>query len=163
MVASFFLLTSFFHSRFIFVSGNSHKPKLLETSYRYESSAQSNEYAGNAALNNPEDKYQLNYGTVGAASDQYCDICNFFQYSTSIMTNDTVRTTHLKDTLDLYQDIANGTLPAVAFVKPSGWVDGHPALWARPPSSSPSTKAAAIGTPATSSRSTTSARARAFL
>ena len=86
-----------------------------------------NEYAGNAALNIPEDKYQLNYGTVGAASDQYCNICNFFQYSTSIMTNDTVRTTHLKDTLDLYQDIANSTLPAVSFVKPSGWVDGHPA------------------------------------
>jgi phospholipase C len=86
-----------------------------------------NEYAGNPALNIPEDKYQLNYGTVGAASDQYCNICNFFQYSTSIMTNDAIRTAHLKDTLDFYQDIANGTLPAVSFVKPSGWVDGHPA------------------------------------
>ncbi len=34
---------------------------------------------------------------------------------------------HLKDTVDLYQGIANGQLPAVSFVKPSGWTDGHPA------------------------------------
>jgi phospholipase C len=27
----------------------------------------------------------------------------------------------------LYHDIQKGTLPAVSFVKPSGWVDGHPA------------------------------------
>ena len=73
------------------------------------------------------DKYQLNYGVVGANSDQYCNICNFFQYSTSIMTNAAVRTAHLQDTIDLYNDIQNGTLPAVSFVKPSGWVDGHPA------------------------------------
>ena len=38
-----------------------------------------------------------------------------------------VRTAHLKDTIDLYNDIKNGTLPAVSYVKPSGWVDGHPA------------------------------------
>ena len=73
------------------------------------------------------DKYQLNFGTVGAASDQYCNICNFFQYSTSIMTDDAVRKAHLKDTIDLYADIQSGNLPAVSFVKPSGWVDGHPA------------------------------------
>lgn len=73
------------------------------------------------------DKYQLNYGAIGPTSDQYCNICNFFQYSTSIMTNAAVRTAHLKDTVDLYNDIQNGTLPAVSFVKPSGWVDGHPA------------------------------------
>ncbi len=73
------------------------------------------------------DKYQINFGAVGAKSDQYCNICNFFQYSTSIMTNDAVRTAVLKDTVDLYADIQNGTLPAVSFVKPSGWVDGHPA------------------------------------
>ncbi len=74
-----------------------------------------------------KDKYQINYGTVGAKSDQYCNICNFFQYSTSIMTDPAVRTAHLKDTTDLYSDIQKGTLPAVSFVKPSGWVDGHPA------------------------------------
>jgi phospholipase C len=43
------------------------------------------------------------------------------------MTDAAVRTTHLKDTVDFYEDIKNGTLPAVSFVKPSGWVDGHPA------------------------------------
>jgi len=73
------------------------------------------------------DKYQLNYGTVGAQSDQYCNICNPFQYQTQIMTNDAIRTAHIVDTVDLYSDIKNGTLPAVSFVKPSGWVDGHPA------------------------------------
>ncbi len=59
--------------------------------------------------------------------DEYCNICNFEQYSTSIMTNEAVRTEHLKDTTDLYNDIENDYLPAVAFVKPSGFVDGHPA------------------------------------
>jgi len=60
-------------------------------------------------------------------ANNYCNICNFFQYSTSIMTNPAVRTAHLQDTADLYNDIQNGTLPAVSFVKPSGLVDGHPA------------------------------------
>jgi phospholipase C len=73
------------------------------------------------------DKYQLNYGKVGPQSDQYCNICNPFQYQTQIMTNDAVRRAHIFDTDQLYQDIANGKLPAVSFVKPSGWVDGHPA------------------------------------
>src|ERR1700730_6158105 len=73
------------------------------------------------------DKYQLNYGAVGAKSDQYCNICNPFQYQTQIMTDDAVRTTHIVDTTDLYTDIQKGTLPAVSYVKPSGWVDGHPA------------------------------------
>jgi len=73
------------------------------------------------------DKYQQNYGTVGSKSDQYCNICNPFQYSKQIMTNAAVRTAHLKDTRDLYNDIKSGSLPAVSFVKPSGWADGHPA------------------------------------
>jgi phospholipase C len=73
------------------------------------------------------DPYQLNYGTVGKNSDQYCNICNPFQYQTQIMTNDAVRTAHLVDTTDLYADIASGNLPSVSYVKPSGWVDGHPA------------------------------------
>jgi len=59
--------------------------------------------------------------------NNYCDICNPFQYSTSIMTNPTLRSAHIQDTLDLYADIAKGYLPAVSFVKPSGIVDGHPA------------------------------------
>ncbi len=60
-------------------------------------------------------------------ADVYCDICNFFQYNTAIMTNAAARTAHLKDTIDLYNGIQAGQLPAVSFVKPSGLVDGHPA------------------------------------
>lgn len=59
--------------------------------------------------------------------DQYCDICNFAQYTSSIMTSDQERSEHLQDVTDLYNDIYNNTLPAVSFVKPSGFVDGHPA------------------------------------
>jgi len=73
------------------------------------------------------DKYQLNYGKVGPQSDQYCNICNGFQYQKQIMTSEDVRTVHITDTDELYRDIQNGKLPAVSFVKPSGWVDGHPA------------------------------------
>jgi phospholipase C len=60
-------------------------------------------------------------------TDVYCDICNPFQYVSSIMTDATERQQHLKDTLDFYQGIRSGVLPAVSFVKPSGLVDGHPA------------------------------------
>jgi phospholipase C len=74
-----------------------------------------------------KDKYELNFGTVGKASDQYCNICNPFQYQEQVMADPNVRTAHLKDTTDLYNDIKAGTLPAVSYVKPSGWVDGHPA------------------------------------
>jgi phospholipase C len=70
-----------------------------------------------------EDKYQTN----GGGTDNYCNICNFLQYSTSIMTDPAKRKAHLKDTLDLYAAIEAGALPAVSYVKPSGIVDGHPA------------------------------------
>lgn len=73
------------------------------------------------------DPYQLNFGTVGPRSDQYCSICNGFQYQKQIMTNAAIRTSHIMDLDQLYQDINAGKLPAVSFVKPSGWVDGHPA------------------------------------
>ncbi len=59
--------------------------------------------------------------------DAYCNICNWAQYSTSIMTNAKERTKHLKDTTDLYTNIDQATLEAVSYVKPSGFVDGHPA------------------------------------
>jgi len=66
------------------------------------------------------DPYQI------SSLDQYCNICNWAQYSTSLMTGPT-RSDHLKDTSDLYSAITAGTLPAVSYVKPSGFVDGHPA------------------------------------
>ncbi|WP_434664676.1 alkaline phosphatase family protein [Paraburkholderia sp. A3BS-1L] len=57
----------------------------------------------------------------------YCNICNPFLYETAIMTNPALVAAHLQDTSNLYSDIANGTLPAVSFVKPGGLLDGHPA------------------------------------
>ena len=57
----------------------------------------------------------------------YCNICNPFQYSTSIMASATQRATHLKDVTDLDADVAAGTLPAVSIIKPDGLLDGHPA------------------------------------
>jgi phospholipase C len=59
--------------------------------------------------------------------DAYCNICNPFQYATDIMTSPAQREAHIQDTTTLYEDIDNGTLPAVSIVKPSGFVDGHPA------------------------------------
>jgi phospholipase C len=43
------------------------------------------------------------------------------------MSNPAQVAAHIQDTLNLYADITNGTLPAVSIVKPSGYVDGHPA------------------------------------
>lgn len=83
-------------------------------------------YYGDQWNNYVPDPYQLNYGAIGAQTDEYCTICNPFQYDTSIMTNPAVRNAHIQDTANLYTDISNGTLPAVSFVKPSGLVDGHP-------------------------------------
>jgi phospholipase C len=60
---------------------------------------------------------------VGVA---YCQICNPFQYATSIMANPAVRTAHMKDTSDLITAIQNNTLPSVSFGKPDGLLDGHP-------------------------------------
>ncbi len=65
-------------------------------------------------------------GNYVTADNTYCNICNPFQYSTSIMTSASGRA-HNQDTTVLYDDIKNGTLPAVSFVKPDGWLDGHPA------------------------------------
>jgi len=72
------------------------------------------------------------YNNYVTPDNTYCNICNFFQYSTSIMTNEKVRAAALQDTLDLYNDLMSCNskscnLPAVSFVKPSGYLDGHPA------------------------------------
>jgi len=79
--------------------------------------------AYNAAVNlangstNPAD-------AVGRA---YCDICNFESYATAIMGNPTQRQEHIKDAVDFFAAAQQGTLPAVAFVKPDELLDGHPA------------------------------------
>lgn len=69
-----------------------------------------------AALNDPAN-------AVGVA---YCQICNPFQYATSIMADPTIRQAHVKDTTDLITAIQNDTLPSVSFGKPDGLLDGHP-------------------------------------
>ncbi len=56
----------------------------------------------------------------------YCQICNPFQYASSIMGNAAQRAAHIKDTVDLLADIKSNTLPAVSFGKPDGLLDGHP-------------------------------------
>jgi phospholipase C len=56
----------------------------------------------------------------------YCNICNPFLYQTFVMANPAMRAAHLKDTLDLYSDLDKGVLPAVSWVKPGGFNDGHP-------------------------------------
>src|SRR6202041_3400103 len=84
-------------------------------------------YYGDQWNNYVPDPYQLNYGTNGPKADEYCNICNPFQYDTSIMSHPDQVKAHIADSVDLYADMANGTLPAVSIVKPSGYVDGHPA------------------------------------
>jgi phospholipase C len=73
----------------------------------------------NTYLANPD----LNYV---AADNTFCNICDFFLYQSSIMGTASGRA-HNLDTADLYTAIGNGTLPAVSFVKPDGYLDGHPA------------------------------------
>jgi phospholipase C len=67
-----------------------------------------------------------NFGSLDPIAYLYCSICNPFLYSSSTMTDPEEREAHLQDTKDLYDAIANGTLPAVSYVKPSTFNDGHP-------------------------------------
>jgi phospholipase C len=83
-------------------------------------------YYGDQWNNYVPDPYQLNFNAIGKDTDEYCNICNPFQYDTSIMANAAVRTAHIQDTANLYAEIKDGQLPAVSIVKPSGLVDGHP-------------------------------------
>ncbi len=78
-------------------------------------------YYGDQFARYLDDKYQT------SELDEYCNICNWAQYASSIMTNSTSRATHLQDTISLYSAISAGAIPAVSYVKPSGLVDGHPA------------------------------------
>jgi phospholipase C len=83
-------------------------------------------YYGDQWNNYVNDPYQLNYGTPGPTADEYCNICNPFQYDTSIMSHPDQVAEHIQDSVNLYADITNKTLPAVSIVKPSGYTDGHP-------------------------------------
>ncbi len=83
-------------------------------------------YYGDQWNNYVPDPYQENYGTAGPTADEYCNICNPFQYDTSIMSHPAEVAAHIADSSRLYADISSGRLPAVSIVKPSGYTDGHP-------------------------------------
>jgi len=61
----------------------------------------------------------------GKPTFDYCGICDPMQYSSSIMTNPALRANTQHDLNDFISEAANGTLPAVSFLKP-GDDDGHP-------------------------------------
>ncbi len=61
----------------------------------------------------------------GTVSPQYCGICDPMQYSASIMTNPALRASVQHGLTDFMTGAANGTLPAVTFLKPAD-DDGHP-------------------------------------
>jgi phospholipase C len=65
--------------------------------------------------------------TESNSFDEYCNICNPFQYQTQFMGTQAARQTYIADTTELYEDIDTGNLPPVSIVKPSGINDGHPA------------------------------------
>jgi phospholipase C len=63
-------------------------------------------------------------GTGGPFDGIYCNICNPFEYEVNYPA---MRADHMRDVIDLFVDLKNGTLPAVSYVKPDGALDGHPA------------------------------------
>lgn len=63
----------------------------------------------------------------GVADPYYCNICDPFAYSKSIMTNPALAKNTMLGYSNFKSDIARGTLPAVSFLKPSAIYDGHPA------------------------------------
>jgi phospholipase C len=64
---------------------------------------------------------------IGTGGDWYCDICNSFQYAASIMGDAAQRQAHIKDATDFFNDLDRGRLPAVSYLKPDSFDDGHPA------------------------------------
>jgi phospholipase C len=64
---------------------------------------------------------------IGTGGDWYCDICNSFQYASSIMGDPVQRQAHIKDATDFFDELDRGQLPAVSYLKPDSFDDGHPA------------------------------------
>jgi phospholipase C len=70
--------------------------------------------------------YSGGRGTDGSATTaDYCGICDPLTGFTSIMTTPLIK--NLQDVNNLYADIAAGTVPSVAFVRPLEQMAGHPA------------------------------------
>src|SRR5262249_42735644 len=55
---------------------------------------------------------------IGTGGDWYCDICNSFQYASSIMGDPVQRQAHIKDAVDFFDELDHGHLPAVSYLKP---------------------------------------------
>lgn len=80
-----------------------------------------------SAKNIPWKYYGGGYNASGTGTPLdglYCNICNPFEYQ---LTYPAMRADHMRDVTDLFDDLKNGTLPAVSYVKPDGTMDGHPA------------------------------------
>jgi len=65
----------------------------------------------------------FNFDGTGSPLAADCAICNPFQYEANYPA---MIAGHMRDVTDLFMDLANGTLPAVSYVKPDGHLDGHP-------------------------------------
>jgi phospholipase C len=65
--------------------------------------------------------------TESNSFNEYCNICNPFEYQTQFFGTQANREKYNGDTTELYEDIDTGNLPPVSIVKPSGFNDGHPA------------------------------------
>ena len=82
-------------------------------------------------IGNELSAHHISWGYFGEGYDNgqtnfsYCGICDPMQYSSSIMTNPTLRKNVQHGLTDFVSEAANGTLPAVSFLKP-GDDDGHP-------------------------------------
>jgi phospholipase C len=80
------------------------------------------------ARNIPWKYYGGAYNASGVAGNPfngiYCNICNPFEYQVNYPA---MRADHMRDVTDLFDDLKNGTLPAVSYVKPDEAMDGHPA------------------------------------
>ncbi len=61
----------------------------------------------------------------GKPTQEFCGICDPFQYATSIMTTNLKQ--NIQDFRQFQADVDHNTLPAVSFIKPDGDNDGHPA------------------------------------
>jgi phospholipase C len=82
-------------------------------------------------IGNALSAHGISWGYFGEGYDNgqpnfsYCGICDPMQYSSSIMTNPSLRKNVQHGLGDFVSEAANGTLPAVSFLKP-GDNDGHP-------------------------------------
>jgi acid phosphatase len=86
---------------------------------------------GYVTIGNELSAHHISWGYFGEGFNNghpnfsYCPICDPMQYSTSIMTNPSLRKNVQHGLNDFVSEAANGTLPAVSFLKP-GDDDGHP-------------------------------------